>query len=96
MDFVRNWVGLLKRVSLRNVLNVGFVKSLLSMFFLSVDHTIPRDKFLDYMKQILTLEAFETFNHSSIFDKAVFCLGEKQGMLINNERVSCYHRVGNF
>ena len=36
------------------------------------------------MKQILTLEAFEAFNYS-IFDKAVFCLGEKQGMLTNDD-----------
>ena len=59
---------------------------MLSIFFLSVHHTIPRDKmFLDYMKQVLTSEAFEAFIHSSIFDKAVFCLGEKQGMLVNDE-----------
>ena len=48
------------------------------------------------MKQILTLEAFEAFNHSNIFDKAVFCLGEKQGMLINDECSSWYNRVGDF
>ena len=34
-----------KGVGLRNVLIVGLVRSLLSMFFLSVHHTIPRDKF---------------------------------------------------
>ena len=33
-----------KRVGLRNVLTVGFVRSLLSMFILSVHHMIPRDK----------------------------------------------------
>ena len=48
------------------------------------------------MKQILTLEAFEAFNYSSIFDKAVFCLGEKQGMLINDECSLCYNKVGDF
>ena len=48
------------------------------------------------MKQILTPEAFEAFKHSSIFDKAVFCLGEKQGMLINDECSSWYNRVGDF
>ena len=37
------------------------------------------------MKQILTPEAFKAINQSSIFDKAGFCLGEKQGMLVNNE-----------
>ena len=50
------------------------------------------------MKQVLTLEAFEAFNYSSIFDKAVFCLGEKQGTLINDE-CTCspwYNRVGDF
>ena len=35
--------------------------------------------------------AFEAFNHSSIFDEAVFCLGEKQGMLINDECVHVCH-----
>ena len=48
------------------------------------------------MKQILALEAFKAFNNSSIFDKAVFCLGEKQGMLINDECSPCYNRVGDF
>ena len=30
------------------------------------------------MKQILTQEALEAFDHSSIFDKAVFCLGKNK------------------
>ena len=47
----------------------------------SVEHV----HFLDHMKQVLTSEAFEAFIHGSIFDKAVFCLGEKQGMLVNDE-----------
>ena len=87
-----------KGVSLRSVLIVGLVRSLLSMFFLSMYHMIPKDKFLDYicMKQIFTLKTFQPFNHSSTFDKAVFCLGEKQGMLINNECSSRYTKAGNF
>ena len=44
MGFLRNCVGMLRGVDLRNVLIVGLVRSLLSMFFLSVHHTIPRDK----------------------------------------------------
>ena len=51
---------------------------------------------LHCMKQILTWETFEAFNHSSIFDKAVFCLDEKQGMLINDECSSWYNRVRYF
>ena len=46
-----------------------------------------RQNFLDYVKQILTLETFEGFNYSNIFNKVVFCLGEKEGMLINDECV---------
>ena len=38
------------------------------------------------MKQILTLEAFEIFNHSNIFDKVVFCLGKKQGTVYVDKR----------
>ena len=41
MAFLRNWVGMLRGVGLRNVLIVGLVRSLLSMFVLSVHHTIP-------------------------------------------------------
>ena len=50
----------------------------------------------DYMKQIFTPEAFEDFDYSSIFDKTAFCLGENQGMLINNECSSLYNKVGEF
>ena len=46
------------------------------------------------MKQILTLEAFKAFNHSNISNKAVFCLGKKQGMKVNDERSSWCNRVG--
>ena len=30
---------------------------------------------------VLTFDAFEAFSHCSILDKALFCLGQKQGML---------------
>ena len=42
---LRSWVGMLKGASLRNVLIVGLVRSLLSMFFLRVHHMIPRHNF---------------------------------------------------
>ena len=58
------------------------------MLFLSVNDTIPRDKIFGLC---------EALNHSSISDKAVLCLGEKQGIIIlNNERRSWYNRVGDF
>ena len=40
--------------------------------------------------------AFETFLLGSIFDKTVFCLGEKEAMLVNDECSSWYNREGNF
>ena len=48
------------------------------------------------MKQVLTSEAFEAFIHGSMFDKAVFCLGGKLGMLVNDECSSWYNKVGDF
>ena len=70
----------------------------------SVEHVLlecasydsQRQHFLDSMKQVLTSEAFEAFIHGSIFDKAVFCLGEKQGMLVSDECSSWYNKVGVF
>ena len=43
-----------------------------------------------------TSNVLEVFNHSSIFNNAVFCLGEKQAMLINDECSSWYNRVCQF
>ena len=51
---------------------------------------------MDHMKQVLTSEALEAFIHGSIFDKAVLCLGEKQGMLANDACSSWYNKVGDF
>ena len=59
-------------VGLRNVLTVGLVEHVL---FECTSCDFQRQNFLDYMKQILTLEGFQAFNHSSIFDKTVLCLG---------------------
>ena len=70
----------------------------------SVEHVLfecasygsQRQNFLDYTKQVLTSEVFEAFIHGRIFDKAVFCLGEKQGRLVNDECSSRYNKVGDF
>ena len=51
---------------------------------LIVHHMISRD-LLDYLKTVLPPDAFEAFFHGSIFDKTAFCLGKKQGMLVNDE-----------
>ena len=34
--------------------------------------------------------------HHSILDKTVFCLGEKQGTIVNDDCSSWYNRVGEF
>ena len=51
---------------------------------------------MDYLKQILLPGEVEGFLLSSVLDKAVFCLGGKHGMLVNDECSSWYYRVGNF
>ena len=58
---------------------------------------IPKDKFLDQLKQVV-LDVFERFCLKyNIFNKTVFCfLGEKQGKLINDECSSWYKKSGNF
>ena len=77
--------------------NCGACKeSVEHVLFECASYDSQRQIFLNHMKQILTQETFEVFNNSSIFNKAVFCLGEKQGMLINDDCSSWYNRVGDF
>ena len=47
------------------------------------------DKILDCLNRALLLDAFAAFLHSSIFDKAVFHLAEKQGTYFANGDHSC-------
>ena len=51
-------------------------------------------KLFCYLSQVLTLDEYKDFHHGNIFNKAVFCLGEKQAMLVNNECSSWYNRAG--
>ena len=61
----------------------GFVNKLFSLetaesiLFECASYNSQRQNFLDCLKQVLALEVFEAFCFNSIFDKAVFCLGEK-------------------
>ena len=41
--------------------------------------------FLDYLRTVLPPDALKTFLRGSIVDKTVFCLGETEGVLVNNE-----------
>ena len=87
---------MLIRVGYRSVLIVGLIRNELSMFCLSVVHMIPRDNLFYYLKQILLPDAFEALFHGIAFDKAVFCLGEKQDMFVKDECSCWYKRIGNF
>ena len=40
---------------------------------------------MDYLKKVLSLYALEAFLCGRVFDKTVFCLGVKHGMLVNDE-----------
>ena len=85
---------MLIRVGYRSVLIVALVRYQLSIFCLSVVHMIPRDKIFDYLKQVLSSGCVLSFFRSSTFDKAVFCLGEKQDILVKDECSSWFNRVG--
>ena len=64
------------------------------MFFLSVHHLIPRNQIFGlYEANPYSESTFKFFNDSNIFDKAVFCLGVKQRMLVNYECSSGYNKV---
>ena len=64
----------------------------------SVEHVLveyasydsQRQQNFAYLKQVLSPDAFL---HSSIFDKALFCLGERKGLLVNDECSSWYSRM---
>ena len=70
----------------------------------SVEHVLcecasydsQRFDFLNYLKMVLPPDAFETLLCGSLFDKTAFCLGEKEGMLVNVECSSWCNRVGYF
>ena len=66
----------------------------MNLFFLSVQCTIPGAKLLDCLNQLLLPDTFEGFLHGNIFNKAVFCIGEKQDRLVNDECGSWYDRAG--
>ena len=56
----------------------------------------PKTNFLDYLKQVLLSDAFENFILCRVFDKVLFCIGEKQGMIVNNGCSSWYNRIDTF
>ena len=50
----------------------------------------------DYSETVLPPDAFETLLCGSTFDKTPFCLGQKQGKLVNDECSSWYNRCRRF
>ena len=77
--------------------NCGALKeSVEHVLFECVSYDSQRQNFFEYLKQVLSSETFGAFFGSSIFDKALFCLGEMKGLLVNDECSSWYSRVGDF
>ena len=63
-------------MGLRNVVILGSVESWLSIYFLNVYHTIHKDIFLDYLKQVLLPEvAKRAGKHKSIIKLKVYSMG---------------------
>ena len=52
--------------------------------------------FLYYLKMVHPPGAFKIFFRGSIFHKTAIRLGEKEGMLVNDECSSWYNTVGNY
>ena len=94
MVCLKNWVDMLIGVSHRSVLIVGDVKESVKRVLFECVHCVfsQRQISLDWFKQVTLPDAFS----SSIFDKAAFCFGERQGMLVSDEHSSWYSRVSDF
>ena len=70
MDFLRSWVGMLRGGESQECPNCEACKQFGEhVLFECAWYDFQRQNFFDYMNQILTLEALEAFNLSSIFDK---------------------------
>ena len=77
--------------------NCGPIKgSVLHVLFECASYDFHRQKILAYLKQFLSYDASDAFFRNSIFDKALFFLGKRNSLLVNNECSSWYSRVGSF
>ena len=70
MGFLRNWVGMLRGpCGSQECPNCGAcMESVEHVLFECASYNSQRQNFLDYMKQVLTSEAFEAFILGSILD----------------------------
>ena len=102
---LRSCVGMLgasRGMGHRRVLNCSACKESVGHIIFEYTHTcISHDsqrQIFELLKQVLPLHTFGAFLHNSIFDKAVFCLREKQGMSVSDDCTcsSWYTRIGNF
>ena len=73
-----------------------FFTSIATEFVSNMNHMILGDQSLDCFKEVLPLDNFDSFLCGSVSDKPAFCLGEKQGILENDECSSRYNRLHDF
>ena len=74
--------------------NCGACKeSVENVLFECASYDSQRQIFFDYNEANPYSGRIPSFNYISIFDKSVFCLGEKPCVLINDECSSWYNRV---
>ena len=78
----------------RNVISVRPVRLVEQVLFECARCDSQRQTFLKGLSSALLPESFDVFLHSSAFDKVLFCLREKQGMLAYDECRLWYSRVG--
>ena len=85
--FLGSWVGMLSAPVRRiyrsqDCPDCGACRDV-ERVLLNVHHTIPSEKNFLIVIKVLITNAFEAFNHGTVFDEVVLYLGEKQGVLVN-------------
>ena len=93
---LKNWAGMLKGVGDRSGLNMELVRKWLAWLCLSVYHMVATAKYVFVTSSKSFFRIHLKLFCSSTFDTAASCLGEKQGVLVNNECSSWYNSIGDF
>ena len=97
MDLFKELGRYAKRAGSQACPNIGAcMKSVKHVLFECASLWFPEAKFFRLYEANPYSESGRSFQSQQHFDKAMFCLGEKQGMLVNDGYSSWYNKVGDF
>ena len=74
----------------------GYCKQVVDDVLPSAQHMIQRENLFGNTCSKFFVKYIQSSLHSSIFNKGILFLGEKQSMLVNTESNSWHNRVGRF